>query len=206
MTYRDHLSKDKKLVALLEANEQLELRKRKNIHSYLCASITSQQLSTKVADIIYKRFLALYGGKEPSPEQIMETSVETFRSIGFSNSKAQYVRNVAEFALEHGMEAKMLSKLDDEAVINYLTRIKGVGRWTVEMLLMFALGRADVFALDDLGVQQAMTQLYKLKAEDKKKLRADMIRISNKWKPYRSYACMLLWRWKDNKPDPTAAP
>jgi len=77
---------------------------------------------------------------------------------------------------------------------------EGVGRWTVEMLLMFALGREDVFAVDDLGIQQAIAGLYKLDATDKKKFREDMLRLSKKWSPYRTYACMHLWRWKDKMP------
>jgi len=90
--------------------------------------------------------------------------------------------------------------MTDEEVIEYLIPIKGVGRWTVEMLLMFALGREDVFAVDDLGIQNAMIALYRIKREDKKKFKEDMLRISKKWSPYRTYACMHLWRWKDNSP------
>jgi DNA-3-methyladenine glycosylase II len=164
----------------------------------LCASITSQQLSTKVADVIYKRFLALYGNVEPTPEQIIETPPEKLRGIGLSNAKTQYVQNVARFAIEQGMDHKKISKMTDEEVIAYLTQIKGVGRWTVEMLLMFALGREDVFAVDDLGIQNAMAGIYKIPKEDKKKLKEEMIRISKRWSPYRTYACMHLWRWKDS--------
>lgn len=90
--------------------------------------------------------------------------------------------------------------MDNEEVIAYLTQIKGVGRWTVEMLLMFALGREDVFAIDDLGVQNAMISVYKLDRADKKKFREELLRISQKWSPYRTYACLHLWRWKDNPP------
>jgi DNA-3-methyladenine glycosylase II len=90
--------------------------------------------------------------------------------------------------------------MDNEEVITYLTQIKGVGRWTVEMLLMFALGREDVFAVDDLGIQNSMIKLYKLDRSDKKKFREDLLRISQKWSPYRTYACLHLWRWKDNAP------
>ena len=104
---------------------------------------------------------------------------------------------MAAFHLEHGIDARKLGKMSNEEVIEYLTQIKGVGRWTVEMLLMFALGREDVFAVDDLGIQQAMIKLYKLDSSDKKKLKADLIRISEKWSPYRTYACRLLWDWKD---------
>ena len=85
-------------------------------------------------------------------------------------------------------------------VIAYLTRIKGVGRWTAEMLLMFGLGREDVFAIDDWGIQNAMIRLYKLDREDKKAFREKMLRISGKWSPYRSYACLYLWRAANNAP------
>ncbi|MBS1607413.1 MAG: DNA-3-methyladenine glycosylase 2 family protein [Bacteroidetes bacterium] len=200
MYYISHLSKDRKLKKLLEAAKPHKLIKRKNICTYLCASIMSQQLSTKVADVIYQRFLNLYGGKEPTPQQIIETSSETLRSIGLSNAKASYIKNVAQFELEQGMDHKKLNKMRNEEVIEYLTAIKGVGRWTVEMLLMFALGREDVFAIDDLGVQNAMIGLYKLDRTDKKKFREDLLKISEKWSPYRTYACVHLWRWKDNAP------
>lgn len=200
MHYIPHLSKDKKLKKLVEGGTPHKLVKRKNIFIYLCASIMSQQLSTKVADVIYNRFIDLYGGKEPTPQQVLNTPFEKLRGIGLSNAKVSYVKNVAQFELEQGMDAKRLAKMDNEQVIEYLVTIKGVGRWTVEMLLMFALGREDVFAPDDLGIQNAMIKLYKLDKEDKKQLRLDMIRIAEKWSPYRTYACVHLWRWKDNAP------
>lgn len=200
MHYHSHLHKDRRLRPLLESIGPLALRKRRNICNYLCASIMSQQLSVRVADVIYGRFLDLYGGKQPTAQQILDTAPERLRAIGLSNAKVSYVQNVARFELEHGMSAAKLNKMTDEEVINYLTVIKGVGRWTVEMLLMFALGREDVFAVDDLGIQQAIAGLYKLDATDKKKFREDMLRVSKKWSPYRTYACMHLWRWKDNAP------
>jgi DNA-3-methyladenine glycosylase II len=88
--------------------------------------------------------------------------------------------------------------MTNEEVIAYLTQIKGVGRWTVEMLLMFALGREDVFAVDDPGIQNAMISLYKLDNSDKKAFREKILKLSSKWSPYRTYACIHLWRWKDN--------
>lgn len=200
MHYVEHLSKDRRFKKLFANGVTYQLKKRRNIPIYLCASIMSQQLSTKVADVIYQRFLDLYGGKEPTPQQILDTPSETLRSIGLSNAKAGYVKNVAAFAVESGMEYKQLNKMSDEEVIAYLTTIKGVGRWTVEMLLMFALGREDVFAIDDLGIQNAMIEIYKLERKDKKKFREDLLRISAKWSPYRTYACKHLWRWKDNAP------
>jgi DNA-3-methyladenine glycosylase II len=135
---------------------------RKNVCLRLCASIMSQQLSTKVAEVLFKRFLELYGGEEPTPQQIAATPVETLRGIGLSNAKAQYVHNVAQFVIEHKLSDGTLKKLPDAEVIHLLTQIKGVGQWTVEMLLMFTLGRADVFAADDYGIQVAMQKLYNL--------------------------------------------
>jgi DNA-3-methyladenine glycosylase II len=195
-----HLARDKKFAKLIAGNESFSLSKKRDVYLYLCFSIMSQQLSTKVANVIRQRFLNLYPAK-PGPEQILATPHETLRSIGLSGAKANYVHNVARFSIESGMDQKKLAKLNNEEVIEYLTKIKGVGRWTVEMLLMFTLGREDVFAVDDLGIQQAMIAIYKLDKSDKKKLRADMLRISAKWSPYRSFACLHLWRHKDKKPD-----
>ena len=101
---------------------------------------------------------------------------------------------------EQGLDHRKLYKMENEAVIAYVTQIKGVGRWTAEMLLMFALGREDVFAIDDWGVQNAMILMYKLSREDKKAFREKLLLISQKWSPYRTYACMYLWRYKDNNP------
>lgn len=194
-----HLSKDKKL-AVIMANPLPPLAKRKNIALRLIGSIMSQQLSVKVATVIYERFLALYGGKEPSPQQILDTPAPTLRAIGLSNAKVSYVHNVARFAVEEQLMDQKLTKMTDEEVIKYLTQIKGVGRWTVEMLLMFYLGREDVFAIDDWGLQQAMIKIYKLDNTDKKAFREKLLKISGKWSPYRTYACRYLWAWKDMKP------
>jgi DNA-3-methyladenine glycosylase II len=195
-SYFSHLSKDKKMARILAGQEVQRLIRRRDVYLYLCFSIVSQQLSTKVATVIRNRFLDLYPEK-PSPEQILATPFETLRSIGLSGAKANYVQNVARFALEFGMDHKLLAKMSNEEIIEYLTRIKGVGRWTVEMLLMFTLGREDVFAADDLGIQQAMIKLYKLDKTDKKKLRDNMLRISEEWSPYRTFACLHLWLHKD---------
>jgi DNA-3-methyladenine glycosylase II len=177
----------------------MKLQKQKPLYIYLCFSIMSQQLSTKVARVIRQRFLDLYGGKTPTPQQIVDTPFEKLRNIGLSNAKVNYVQNVARFELEHGMDHKKLAKLSDEEVIEYLTQIKGVGKWTTEMLLMFALCREDVFAIDDLGLQQAVIGLYELRHRNKKIMRNKILKISEQWSPYRTYACMYLWRWKDSK-------
>ncbi len=200
MDFVAHLSKDKKLKKIIALQDILCLKKKKNICLYLCYSIISQQLSTKVAKIISKRFIDLFNGKNPNAQQIVTISFEKLRGIGMSNAKANYVQNVARFELEHGMAFSKLNKMDDEEVIAYLTQIKGVGRWTVEMLLMFALGRENVFAADDLGIQIAMTKIYNLDATNKKLLKENMQQLSAKWHPYKTFACLYLWRWKDDAP------
>lgn len=199
MHYSEHLAKDRKFKKLLESREPFVLKQRKKVYLHLCGSIMSQQLSVKVADIIWKRFLALYP-VHPTPQQIVDTPFEQLRGIGLSNAKVNYVQNIARFAIEHGMEWKTLQKMSNEEVTQYLVQIKGVGRWTTEMLLMFTLGREDVFAVDDLGIQNAMKKLYKLDSTNKKQFREDLLRISKKWSPYRTYACLHLWNWKDNSP------
>jgi DNA-3-methyladenine glycosylase II len=201
MKHLSHLSKDKKLKKLIDAQPAFVLEKRNKVYLRLCSSILSQQLSTKVAKVLFKRFLELYNGKEPTAKQILETPTETFRSIGFSNAKASYVHNVCRFFIENKITDARLHKLENEEVIELLTQIKGVGKWTVEMILMFTLGREDVFAMDDLGLKQGVIKLYNLKETDKKILHKKIERISVKWSPYRTYACRYLWDWKDNPPD-----
>jgi DNA-3-methyladenine glycosylase II len=196
--YSKILGKDKVMKRLIKDHGDMELGKKKNAYLHLCLSILSQQLSTKVARVIRDRFLDLYEGKFPTPQQIVDTPVTTLRGIGFSNAKASYIHNVARFAMEQGMEDRKLNKMSDEEVIDHLVPIKGVGRWTVEMLLIFTLGREDVFAVDDLGIQNAMVNLYGIDKTDKKKMKAEMLEIAERWRPFRSYACLHLWRSLDS--------
>jgi DNA-3-methyladenine glycosylase II len=164
------------------------------------ASIMSQQLNTKVADIIYRRFLDLYNKEEPTPQQVLDTPTETLRAIGLSNAKVKYVQNVARFCIEQEITDTKLLAMQDDEIIKLLTQIKGVGQWTVEMLLMFTLGRQDIYAIDDLGLQNAVVKLYGIRTKDTKKLKERILKIPAKWSPYRTYACLHLWRWKDNTP------
>jgi len=158
----------------------------------------SQQLSTQVARIIYTRFLGLFEQNNPTAQDILNVPFETLRAIGLSNAKTNYIRNVCAYFIEEKLTDSKLHRMSAEDVMEKLLKIKGVGRWTVEMLQMFTLGYEDVFALDDLGIQQAMTRLYNLDASDKKKFRQSLIEISNRWSPYRTYACLYLWGFKDN--------
>lgn len=196
MKYMQHLKRDKKLARIVKVPLS-PLKIKKNVPLRLMASIMSQQLNTKVAQIIYKRFITLFGGKEPSAIQVLNTSSEALRNIGLSNSKVSYVKNVATFCLEQKVTDRKLLQLENEEVIELLTKIKGVGSWTVEMLLMFSLGREDVFAVDDLGIQNAMVKLYNLDSADKKNLKQTMNSLAQKWSPFRTYACIYLWQFKD---------
>ncbi|MEO7487311.1 MAG: DNA-3-methyladenine glycosylase 2 family protein [Ferruginibacter sp.] len=200
MEHLIHLYKDKKLKSIIELQQPYTLQKKSDVYLHLCGSIMSQQLSTKVADVIYKRFLNLYETQKPAPQQVVDTPVETLRGIGLSYAKVNYVQNVCRFFIDEKLTDARLDKMTNEEVIKYLTQIKGVGQWTVEMILMFTLGREDIIALDDLGIQNGIKKLYKLEALDKKALKEKMLQISKKWSPYRTYACRYLWGWKDDTP------
>ncbi len=200
MEHIQHLTKDKKFKAILELQEPFILATRKNVYLHLCNSIMSQQLSTKVADVFQQRFINLYKSKNPTVEEIVATPFEILRGIGLSNAKANYVLNVCNFFIKEKITDAKLYKMSNEELIKYLTQIKGVGQWTVEMILMFTLGREDVFAVDDLGIQQAVCKLYKIDTSDKKVMKEKMLIVSKKWSPYRTYACRYLWGWKDNVP------
>ena len=202
MEHIAHLSKDKKLKKIIALQKPYLLVSRKNVYLHLCSSIMSQQLSTKVAAVIYNRFLNLYKNKKPSLRQVADTPFETLRAIGLSNAKTRYVQNVCSFFLSEKITDATLHKMSNEELIKYLSQIKGVGQWTVEMILMFTLGREDIFALDDLGIQQSVAKLYGLDATNKKVLKEKMVQLSAKWSPYRTYACRYLWGWKDNAPNP----
>lgn len=198
MPYIKHLKSDKKLAPVIKHIGRLDLKKRSDVFLSLCGSIMSQQLSTKVAAVIHQRFFDLFDGK-PTPKKVVSIKTEKLRSIGLSNSKSNYIKNVAEFALSTGLGNAKVNKMSDEEFIQYVTQIKGVGRWTAEMILMFTMAREDVFSYDDYGIQQAVIGLYDIRIKDKKKLKAKILKISEGWKPYRTYACMYLWRWRDRR-------
>lgn len=186
----------KKLLDTIPSESLQKTRQKSDLREYLVSSIISQQLSVKVAEVIKGRFLTLYKGEFPTNKQILSSPTEALRGIGLSNQKLSYIKNIAEH-----FEGKQLDDYDwdrmvDEEIIQSLTEIKGVGQWTAEMVLMFGLGRPDVFSAGDYGIQQAMKKLYKIDLEGKA-LKEKMLSISKKWKPFRSVACMYLWAWKD---------
>lgn len=193
----DKLSQDKHLQTIIAETKLSALHPDKDVYISLLRAIIGQQLSTKAASTIYKRFLALFENY-PDAQNLANTDFETLREVGLSKQKITYVQNVAKFDLEKGLDYESLANMSNEEIIKYLTEIKGVGKWTVEMLLMMSLGRLDVFPVDDLGIQQAMRKLYEIEEPDKKKFKAQLQEIAQNWQPYRSIACRYLWKWKDN--------
>lgn len=124
-------------------------------------------------------------------------SIKEIKVIGIFRQKAQYIHNIADFIVAHKITHSKLAKIGDEEIIELFSQIKGVGRWKVEMLLMFGLGREDVFAVDDLGIQKGMIKLFKLPKMKNKDLKIKMRKLSEKWSPYHTYACLYLWRSLD---------
>ena len=196
MEYIAHLSADARMRKLIERTGPLKVVRRRNVFLYLCRSVIAQQLSTKVAAIIEDRFLSLTG-ESMNTEDVLRISASELRAIGLSATKADYILNIARYFSDLELTDQSFHGLDNESVIDLLTPIKGVGRWTAEMTLMFSLGREDVFSPDDYGIQQSMISVYGLKGFDKKPLREKMLKISERWVPYRTYACLHLWRARD---------
>jgi DNA-3-methyladenine glycosylase II len=162
----------------------------------LLRAIVSQQLSTKAAATIAARFDGLYGGP-PTPAQVMATSDEQLRAVGFSTQKTGYVRDLCRRIDDGTLPLAALDAMSDEEVVEALTQVKGIGRWTAEMFLMFRLHRPDVLPVDDLGIVKAVQKAYRLR---KVPTPERLIRIGEAWRPYRSIACWYLWASLHNKP------
>jgi DNA-3-methyladenine glycosylase II len=178
----------------------VDQRKRgrpKDAYGTLIRSITGQQLSTKAAATIYGRLTELYDGRTPTPEEIIATDPQQLRAIGLSNAKAAYLRDLAEHIVDGELPVGELAELPDERVYEMLIAVKGLGRWTVDMFLMFHLGRPDILPVGDLGIRKAIQIHYGLEALPKA---AEMEEIAEPWRPYRTLACLYLWESLDNAP------
>lgn len=193
---KKHLAKDPVMAKIMNSVKLDKIPPAPNVFNALLSSITSQQLSTKVAAVIFDRVKGLYGNKVITPKMILSTSHDTLRSVGLSNQKANYFFNIAEYFNTPGNKRIKWDKYSDQEIINKLTSIKGVGEWTVQMILMFTLDRKDVLPIKDLGIQLSMKQFYGIKAE-KKKLYNKMEKVAQPWSPYRTMACRYLWAARD---------
>ena len=195
----NHLAKDKKLKVALDKIKELEApRSSGDVYYDLVRTIAFQQLSGKAATTIFNRFLELFEDVYPHPTQVLDFEIADLRGVGFSRQKSSYIQNIAQFFLDNDAVEEFCKKESDEVITEYLTQIKGVGVWTVHMLLMFTLERPDVFPDGDLGIQQGMIGLYNIKADNKKELLKKMNKLAAPWKPYRTYASRFIWRWKDS--------
>ncbi|MFA6095447.1 MAG: DNA-3-methyladenine glycosylase [Candidatus Paceibacterota bacterium] len=159
-------------------------------------TIIGQQLSGKAADTIFDRFASLFPDKKLVAEKILALEESAMRSAGLSGAKARAIRNFSEHVMKGELKLEDFKKLDDVSVTAELTKVKGIGPWTAEMILMFSLGRTDVFSAGDLGLMKGLKELYGLrKLPDKKKVE----KLSKAWSPYRTYAARVLWRVADSK-------
>jgi len=195
-TILNHLSQDPVLKKLIETLDIPMLSSQGDLYEDLIRSIVSQQLSVKVASTIYRRFLDLFTDGHAYPEEVIALDLPSLRAVGLSRQKASYIQNVADFFVREKLEQKDWSVLKDEEILEYLTQIKGVGIWTVQMILMFTLERPDVFPLGDLGIRNTMIRLYEVE-ENGKQLKPKLLEIAELWRPYRTLACRYLWQWKD---------
>ncbi|HET7418292.1 MAG TPA: DNA-3-methyladenine glycosylase [Solirubrobacterales bacterium] len=171
------------------------LRRRKeerpaDAYGALLRAIVGQQLSTKAARTIYLRVLDLFGGSTPSPEQLLEASEEDLRACGLSGRKTEYVRDLARHVLSGELELERLEELDDEAVIEEIVAVRGLGRWTAEMFLLFHLQRPDVLSGGDLGIRKAIQIEYGLEQMPPP---SRVLEIGEPWRPHRSLASLYLW-------------
>jgi DNA-3-methyladenine glycosylase II len=174
----------------------LAAAQRSDHFSALVRAITGQQLSTKAAATIYGRLAALMPGGV-TPESLASLSDEQLRAVGMSRQKGTYFRDLCDKVLSGALPLDSLESMSDEEVIAALTQVKGIGRWSAEMFLMFRLHRPDVLPVGDLGIVNAVKNVYRLR----KKPTADRIRkIGEAWRPYRSVASWYLWRSLDNEP------
>lgn len=160
----------------------------------ICRSIVFQQLSGKAAGTIHGRFEGLYGGRSPLPSELTATTDETLRSVGLSRGKSAYLKDLATRVVSGQLPVETLHELSDDEVIAALTSVKGIGRWTAQMFLMFRLGRPDVLPDLDLGIQKGIQRAYRLR---KLPLPEKVKKIGAKWAPYRTIASWYLWRLLD---------
>lgn len=175
-------------------------RERPNEHyGALVRTITGQQLSVKAASSIYARLEGFFGGHCPGPEELLAADPEEMRAAaGLSRAKVAYLRSLAEHVVDSELELERLDDLPEERVIEELTAIKGLGAWSADMFLMFHLGRPDILPVGDLGIRKAVMIEYRLrKLPDPKRLE----KIAKPWRPWRTTACIYLWRSLDNEPE-----
>lgn len=187
------IQKDPKLAVVFNQTESITLTLEEDYFKALLSMIIAQQLSSRVAEVITNRVL-VYFDNNPTPTNILETKDEDLRPLGLSYSKIKYLKSLAEHFYQGLIDEKSLRYLNDEAIIEQLTRIKGIGRWTAEMFLIFVMGRENVFSVLDLGLRRTVQAIY-----GSDLTHDEIIALSKQWEPYKSIVSHFLWHYHDNK-------
>jgi DNA-3-methyladenine glycosylase II len=177
-------------VGPLAVDQRRRGRPTDDLYGALLRTIVGQQLSVAAARTIYGRVLDIYDGEVPTPKQVLATDVADLRGAGLSGRKAEYIRDLAAHVESGELEIDRLREMPDEEVIAEIVAVRGLGRWSADMFLMFTLGRPDVLPVDDLGIRRAIKLAYGL---DELPAAAEMERIAEPWRPHRTLACMYLW-------------
>ncbi|MGH7619625.1 MAG: DNA-3-methyladenine glycosylase family protein [Gemmatimonadaceae bacterium] len=174
---------------------RLQLRTDGTHYDALIRSIVFQQLSGKAASTIHARFRALYPGDTPLPQAVLETSDDSLRSAGLSRQKIGYLRDLSKRVADDSLPLDAIHTMDDDDVIVHLVQVKGIGRWTAQMFLMFRLGRPDVLPELDLGIQNAIRRAYRMRKRPTPK---QVTKVGARWSPHATVACWYLWRSLEN--------
>jgi DNA-3-methyladenine glycosylase II len=197
-TARRHLEKDPIMRRIMDAVGPCSLTPHRDHFMLLCRSIYSQQISTAVATVLFGRFREKFPRKRPTPElahKLLTEGTETdLKGLGLSRQKKKYLIDLSKHFITGAIPNDRLSRMSDEEIIEALTAVNGIGRWTAEMFLMFVLNRPDVLAVDDLGLQRAIKEAYRLRQWPKK---GKMLKLGEAWRPYRTIASWYLWRAAD---------
>jgi DNA-3-methyladenine glycosylase II len=193
---RMHLSKaDPVLARIIAEVGPLGIQPRRERFQALARAIIFQQLAGAAANAIYGRFVALFPGVDfPSPEQVLAKNDAELRAVGLSEKKALYIKDLAAHIRDGKLDFHRFHKMTDEEIIEHLVMVKGIGRWTAEMFLMFNLGRPDVMPAGDLGVQNAIKRHYRMRQRPNRKR---LLKHAERWRPYRTAAAWYLWRSLD---------
>ncbi len=199
---RELMRADKVLRRLMEErgpiDPEIDRRgSRPNPYEAIARAIVGQQLSTKAARSIWEKLLGLFGGEMPEPQALLRRRPQTLRKAGLSNAKVEFLRDLAQRITDGRLDLARLRELSDEDVVAELIEVKGIGRWTAEMFLIFHLARPDVVSAGDLGIRRAIQIAYGM---DELPGPEEMERISDEWRPHRTLACLYLWRSLDNTP------
>ena len=193
----DLLKRDKKMQVLINEFGRPDYNLRQDYFQSLLRSIVFQQLSGKAAQTIYERFVNLIPKTSNlCPNEVLKLDKNEMRKAGLSFRKIDYVRHLADYFENNSFQKKDVERMTDKKIIKELIQIKGIGQWTVDMFLMFALNRADILPCADLGIQKGIMKILNMKNLPSKK---EMENCSRKWRPYRTIACWYLWKMADDK-------